>query len=68
MREEIKTNEVNFLHKNVVLRSDQQVSAQGSVYFINRGEEKEMILKSVSGNSLQSLHFSLCIFIIFVSY
>ena len=68
MREEIKTNEVNFLHKNVVLRSDQQVSAQGSVYFINRGEEKEMILKSVSGNSLQSLHFSFSIFIIFVSY
>ena len=29
-----KTKRVNFLHKNVKLRSGKQISAQGSVYFV----------------------------------
>jgi len=51
----IAPSSTKFLHADVTLRSGKQKSAQGSVFFINMGQQSEMILKSVSEFSVVCL-------------
>ena len=38
----------NFLHENIRLRSGQQQSAQGCVFFVTTNNDSQMVLKNVS--------------------
>ena len=40
--------QVQFLHPDIVVRSDKMESAQGSVYFVDFGLQKSLVLKHVS--------------------
>ena len=47
--------QMQFLHPDIVVRSDKMESAQGSVYFVDCGLQKGLVLKHVRHHTHPSL-------------
>ena len=47
-KENVFDEQMQFLHPDIVVRSDKMESAQGNVYFVEQGLQKGLVLKHVS--------------------
>jgi|DEB0MinimDraft_12_1074336.scaffolds.fasta_scaffold18206_1 hypothetical protein len=63
MSEEEKSEE-EYLHKNIIINSEKQKSAQGSVYYVKLANEnnKEVVLKVYKQDDIKSYQKEIAVF------